>query len=225
MAITTDIQIYLNVRSPELITQFNRPLVRVIHERDHFTCRCCGFSSVKYQQILNPAGGWRDLDAISTACIFCQQCFSLDLADEMRSGVLITFPEMKQTDLNRLATEIYVARITQGAVADRARAALDKIINKSETTRAQLGTDNPGELARMLKDCKTKRERAVIEKKLKGVRLFPRDRRIIKEAELEFNQFPQILAYWRSKGGPFGQSLVNGVWILPRLERFAETYL
>ena len=41
-------------------------------------------------------------------------------------------------------------------------------------------------------------------KKLDGVRIFPLDRRIIKEAELEFNQFPQILAYWRSKAGPFG---------------------
>mgnify|MGYP000275845136 CR=1 FL=1 len=30
------------------------------------------------------------------------------------------------------------------------------------------------------------------------------NRRIIKEGDLEFNQFPQILAYWRSKDGPFG---------------------
>jgi intracellular multiplication protein IcmJ len=37
------------------------------------------------------------------------------------------------------------------------------------------------------------------------LRLFPLDRRIIREADLEFNQFPQILAYWRSKDGPFGK--------------------
>ena len=42
------------------------------------------------------------------------------------------------------------------------------------------------------------------DEKLKGLRLFPLDRRIIKEQDLEFNQFPQILAYWRSKDGPFG---------------------
>ncbi len=40
--------------------------------------------------------------------------------------------------------------------------------------------------------------------KLKGFRILPLDRRIIKEGDLEFNQFPQILAYWRSKDGPFG---------------------
>ncbi|MFA7457021.1 MAG: type IV secretion protein DotN, partial [Micavibrio sp.] len=39
--------------------------------------------------------------------------------------------------------------------------------------------------------------------KLDGVRLFPLDRRNVSEGELKFNQFPQILAYWRSKDGPF----------------------
>lgn len=39
---------------------------------------------------------------------------------------------------------------------------------------------------------------------LKSVRLMPLDRRLQSEAGLYFNQFPQILAYWRSKGGPFG---------------------
>jgi intracellular multiplication protein IcmJ len=47
------------------------------------------------------------------------------------------------------------------------------------------------------------------EKKLEGIRLFPLDRRIIKEGDLEFNQFPQILAYWRSKDGPFGGKVPN----------------
>ena len=32
---------------------------------------------------------------------------------------------------------------------------------------------------------------------------------IIKEGDLEFNQFPQILAFWRSKDGPFGGKVPN----------------
>lgn len=141
----------------------------------------------------------------------------------MRSGALIVFPALEQAELNRLMGEIYVARITQEQIADWARAALDILINKRELARAQLGTDDPAELARRLRECKTEADRAAIDKKLSGVRLLPLDRRIIEEGELVFNQFPQILAYWRSKGGPHRR--VEGKLLVPRLERFAETYL
>ena len=177
-----------------------------IFERDHYACRYCGFKSLKYQDIHYLNGVKTDMrpDNVVTACIFCHQCFNLEQVGAMRSGVLIWMPEIGQTGLHHIARAVYVARISQGPVAEAARRALDILMQRREDARARLGTDDPQILAGVLRDYVGERTYEMREKKLEGIRLFPLDRRIIKEADLEFNQFPQILAYWRSKDGPFG---------------------
>jgi intracellular multiplication protein IcmJ len=141
----------------------------------------------------------------------------------MRSGVLITFPDIDQANLNRLTGEIYLARISQTQdKAQQARACLDLLMNTRATTCEQLGTDKPGELAQMLRGCKTDVECAALNNKLAGVRLFSLDRRIMRESDLEFNQFPQIMAFWRSRSGPYPAGETRAY---TRLEQFAETYL
>ncbi|MBI1302129.1 MAG: hypothetical protein GC137_10835 [Alphaproteobacteria bacterium] len=122
----------------------------------------------------------------------------------MRSGVLLWLPEIPQADLHHIARAIYVARISQGPVADAARKSLDAIMYRRQSIKDRIGTDDPYILATVLQDYLTRAHYQRREKKLDGIRLFPLDRRIIKESDLEFNQFPQILAYWRSKDGPFG---------------------
>lgn len=181
-------------------------LKQKIFERDAYTCQCCGFKSAKYQDIHFLNGLATDLrsENMITACIFCHQCFNLDKVSEMRSGVLIWLPEIEQTDLHHIARAVYVARISQGPIADAARRTLDILMHRREEMRNRLGTDDPFILSTVLKDYISQKNYEVREKKLEGVRLFPLDRRIIKESDLEFNQFPQILAYWRSKDGPFG---------------------
>lgn len=141
---------------------------------------------------------------MSTTCIFCNQCFNLDQVSIMRSGVLLWLPEIKQADLHHIARAVYVARISQGPIAEAARKSLDALMTRRDAVRARIGTDDPYILATVLKDYLTDSHYTNRDKKIDGVRLFPLDRRIIKEADLEFNQFPQILAYWRSKDGPFG---------------------
>lgn len=180
-----------------------------ILDRDKNTCACCGFQSAKYQEILALNGNPQDTrpENLTTACIFCHQAFNLDQVALMRSGVLIWLPEIEQAELHHIARAIYVARISQGPVADAARRALDIFMQRREEVRKRLGTDDPFILASVMKDYISGNTYEVREKKLEGVRLFPLDRRIIKEADLEFNQFPQILAYWRSKDGPFGGML------------------
>jgi intracellular multiplication protein IcmJ len=177
-----------------------------ILERDNHTCRCCGFRAIKYQDIYFMNGNESDArpDNMAAICIFCHQCFALDRAGDMRSGVLVWLPEISQTDLHHIARAIYVARISQGPVADAARQSLDMLMKRREEVRSRLGTDDPYILAAVLQDYVSNATYEAREKKLEGIRLFPLDRRIIKEADLEFNQFPQILAYWRSKDGPFG---------------------
>jgi len=120
----------------------------------------------------------------------------------MRSGALIWLPETSQAALHRIAVEIYVARIGRGGPAKTARTCLDWFMKRRQPARDRLGTDDPAKLAEKLRDAPPK-ERAALAETLPGVRLFPLDRRIIREADLEFNQFPQILAYWRSAAGPY----------------------
>ncbi len=177
-----------------------------IFARDNDTCQCCGFMSKKYQEILFLNGDQSDLSEsnMKTACIFCHQCFNLDRVNVMRSGVLLWLPEINQADLHHIARAVYVARISQGPIADAARRSLDALMQRREALRQRIGTDDPYILASVLKDYLTDAHYSNRTEKIEGVRLFPLDRRIIKEADLEFNQFPQILAYWRSKDGPFG---------------------
>lgn len=187
-----------------------KPEIRAkVLARDDNTCQCCGFRSQKYQDVFFKNGVQTDhrLDNLATACVFCHQCFNLDSVNVMRSGVLIWLPEIDQASLHHLARAIYVARISQGPVANAARQALDILLARREEVRRRISTDDPYILANVLRDYLTDRHYGLRNSKLDGVRLFPLDRRIIREADLEFNQFPQILAYWRSKEGPFGGRL------------------
>jgi intracellular multiplication protein IcmJ len=177
-----------------------------ILERDHHTCRFCGFISQKYQEVHALNGNLADTSQTNlvTACIFCHQCFDLEKTSQMKSGVLIWLPEITQADLHHIARAVYVARISQGSMAETAKTTYETLMSRREEAKVRLGTDDPFILATVMKDFLTPRHYALRDKKLEGLRLFPLDRRIIKEGDLEFNQFPQILAYWRSKDGPFG---------------------
>lgn len=181
-------------------------LKQKVFERDDYSCRCCGFRSQKYQDVLYLNGRTDDLrpDNMATLCIFCHQCFNLDQVSQMRSGMLIWLPEISQTELHHMMRAIFVARISQGPVAEAARRALEVLMKRREEARMRLGTDDPFILASVLRDYISNKAYEMRGQKLDGIRLLPLDRRVIKEADLEFNQFPQILAYWRSKDGPFG---------------------
>ena len=184
-------------------------LKQKVLDRDDYTCQFCGFKSQKYQEIHFQDGnpGNTNINNMVTACMFCHQCFDLGQVAAMRSGVLIWLPEIEQTALHHIARAIYVARISQGPMAEAARKSLDILMQRRAEARNRLGTDDPSLLAMVLRDYISARSYDARTKKLEGIRLFPLDRRIIKEADLEFNQFPQILAYWRSKNGPFGGKL------------------
>ena len=186
--------------------KISNELKQKILERDNHTCQSCGFQSTKYQEVHHVNHNKADEREanLATTCIFCHQCFNLENVSIMRSGVLIWLPEIEQWRLNHIARSIYVARISQGPIADAARKTLDILMNRREEVKSRLGTDDPYILAEVLRDYLGDKHYYYRSKKLDGIKLFPLDRRIIKEADLEFNQFPQILAFWRSKNGPFG---------------------
>lgn len=199
-----------NPSSP--LPAFTDALKQKVLERDEHTCRCCGFKSMRYQEVhfLNNNKKDTRLENMATMCIFCHQCFNLETVFDMRSGVLIWLPEILQSDLSNIARAIYVARITQGPIADAARRAFDILISRREEAARRIGTVDPFVLANVMDDYITEKHFAQRKAKLDGVRLLPLDKRVIKQNNLEFNQFPQILAYWRSKDGAFaGKSVLE----------------
>jgi intracellular multiplication protein IcmJ len=173
--------------------------------RDNHTCRYCGFQSKKYQEA-NFTGQNHEIntDSYATACGFCYQCFHLEKIDRMQSGAVVWLPEIGQAALHHICRAIYVARISRGPMADAARDAMEALLARKEEAVNRLGTDSPKILATVLQDFLEVNEYKLRLSKLKGFRILPLDRRIIKEGDLEFNQFPQVLAFWRSKDGPFG---------------------
>lgn len=181
-------------------------LKKLIFERDWQTCQCCGFKADKYQDVHFQDNNPKNVSEnnLITLCIFCHQCFNLEQATVMRAGVLIWLPEISQIDLHHIMRAVYVARISQGPMAEAARVTLDTLMGRREEARRRLQTDDPYVLSVVLKDFLTSKYYSERYEKLQGIRLLPLDRRLIKESDLEFNQFPQILAYWRSKDGPFG---------------------
>lgn len=189
--------------------EISAELKQKVLERDDHTCRYCNFRSEKYQDIsfINGKEGDENPKNLATSCIFCHQCMNLDRIHVMRSGVLVWLPELSQAQLHHVARAIYVARISQGPMADTARQSLDMLIHRRDEARKRLHTDDPNILSMVLSDYISAKSYEMRGEKLDGIRLFPLDRRIIKEADMEFNQFPQILAYWRSKNGPFGGKL------------------
>ncbi len=184
----------------------HQKLYETVLTRDDQCCGFCGFRAARYQDIecLGDDPSDPDPDNWVTICLFCQQCRHLETVAEMRSGSLIWLPELGQAELHAVCRAIYIARITSGPMADAARVALDALMLRREGAKARLGSDEPGVLAAVMQDLLEDHEYADSAEKLDGIRLLPHDRRVIKEGDLEFNQFPQILAYWRSKNGPFG---------------------
>ncbi len=177
-----------------------------IFERDDNTCRYCGFQADKYQNIQHIDNDLTNIDEsnLATACIFCHQCFHLDQVGDMQSGTLIWLPEIEQHRLHHIARAIYVGRISQGEIADASRKIYDILLSRRKAAIDRISTDNPYILATVMQDYLGLGAYKMRTKKLDGIRLLPLDKRMVHEADLQFNQFPQILAYWRSKSGPFG---------------------
>jgi len=91
-------------------------------------------------------------------------------------------------------------------MADASKIALDTLMKRKQEAEKILGTGDTKVLASVLGDFLEAGEYRNRNEKLGGFRILPLDRRIIIENGLEFNQFPQVLAYWRSNQGPFGST-------------------
>ncbi|MDB2682766.1 type IVB secretion system protein IcmJDotN [Alphaproteobacteria bacterium] len=177
-----------------------------IIERDRKTCQYCGFKADKYQNVHHIDHNLTNIEKsnLATACVFCHQCFHIDQVGDMESGTLIWLPEIEQHELHNIARAVYVGRISQGDIAEASRKVYEIFLSRRAAAIDRISTDNPYIMATVMRDYLSLGAYKARDKKLDGIRLLPLDKRMVQEAELKFNQFPQILAYWRSKNGPFG---------------------
>ncbi len=192
-------------------------LMAVVHERDNFTCRFCGFRCTQYQQVVVDGEDWRDLDQVVTACIHCQQCLSLDLVTEQKSGFVIHFPDATQAEINRVLPELFVAAMAEGDYFERAKPTLEMLLSRRAQAAELIGSHDAGPLAKQLRGCRTEEERSALRSKLADIRLLAANRRITFGGKISYNQFPLILAAWRATFGP-GRTPEAGS--LPALDRF-----
>lgn len=179
--------------------------------RDDYACRFCGFRSKKYQRVV-PWIHERDSLPLVTACSFCEQCLSLERAGMMGTGVLIWLPEIGQAELNHIARAIYVARAgADEPMAAAATQAFDLLMGRRAEAKKRLGSDDPLLLATILRENLTADEALQASVKLEGLRLMPLDKHLVRGDKGDVNQFPEIVKYWCSAGGPYA-SLPVGEW-------------
>jgi len=180
--------------------------------RDGYTCRCCGFTSKKYQRVtalktMQPSAKEGEL---ITVCSFCEMATELDRAGMYGSGHLIWLPEMTQAELNQVVRALYVARVSKDSVLSKAaERALEVLMARRSEVKKRLGSDDPLLLATALLeqcDAKTYAARA---NKLEGIRFLPLDRYMIVRRGKDENVFPMMLEYWMSPEGPYGSVPVS----------------
>lgn len=194
-----------NAPAPRMAANIDDARASILKRDDH-TCQCCGFRAEKYQQIVHLNGDTRDWadNNVATVCVFCHQCFDLVDTGQKRSGMLVYLPEMAQNTLHHIMRALYVARVTQTGLGDAARDAYERLMKRGDEAARRLGSNDPESLGIVLRDFTSQKQMADFQERLNGIRLLPLDRRMVRDGDLDYNQFPQILAYWRSKNGPFG---------------------
>ncbi|CAN5667842.1 hypothetical protein BH23GEM9_BH23GEM9_30470 [soil metagenome] len=175
-------------------------LKAVVLARDNHVCRCCGFRSEQFQEVM-VWGSTRDPERMATACIFCHQAYHLDWVPGMRSGHLIWLPEMDQIELNRLVREARIfMRRSSGTLAKKV---IEHLADRRGAAHERLGTDSLEEAISVLRQIYAAADPR-FDDLMSGLRLLPLAHRYVTEASFEYNQFPRILDYWRSPGGPCG---------------------
>lgn len=184
-----------------------------VSRRDFNTCQFCGFHADRHLGAVSPPTDEDDYDSAVTACYACEHVLDLALLEQQRSGILVWMPEIAQADLNRLMPSLYAARISvDGRSRAQVRAVLNLLPSRREQARERFGSDQPGMLVERVRRAASGAlgaEPCPHASFAEGLRIWPLDRLIVREGDLEINRFPQMLYQWRSKDGIFGSNKVD----------------
>lgn len=150
-----------------------------VFERDHHTCRFCGFQAFQYQQVINLDGNYKNnqLSNMVTACPFCAQCHFLEMVGKASygGGRIVYLPEMSQTELNGLCHVAFCAISSNTDYLLDAQSMLSSIKHRSHVVDDNLGDgmSNPAFLGQMLIDTPMENQDHVVNELLKDLRLLP----------------------------------------------------
>ncbi len=172
-------------------------------KRDDYTCRFCGFRSLRYQRVVST--GEEKNSPFATACTFCDQCLNLDRAGITGTGLLIWLPEISQADLNHIVRAAYIARDSKTDVSESAARTLEVLSTRRADAKKRLGSDDPMLLATVIQEMLAPEEIATSLAKIDGIRVLPTDRHMARGPNGDVNQFPSMLKYWQSPEGPYGK--------------------
>ena len=180
---------------------------QLVLERDESTCRFCGFRENDYHRLACLGDNPFDSAAMSMACLFCWSAMSLDHVARMRSGVMLHLPEFSQSDVVKIARDLYIWRVSPGPGSTEAKRLLDAMMTRRQACREQFGSDDPAQICRQVSDGALDIGQAYES----GLRLFPLDRLIVARSGMERNQFPQILLNWRQLADYRMMSVAEGL--------------
>jgi intracellular multiplication protein IcmJ len=177
-------------------------------QRDGFSCRCCGFTSRKYQRVVPYSADTsaKGMNSFITVCTSCERCLALEQTGLIGGGTLIWLPELSQAELNHVVRALYVARSSNDkTLAAAATRTLDVLMARKSEAKKRLGTDDPLVLATALQEIVDETSYAARVERLEGIRLLASDRYLVRQRTGDIDMFPAMLAYWVSAEGPFGE--------------------
>lgn len=177
--------------------------------RDGFTCRCCGFTSKRFQRVVADPVSLQDDKAFVTVCTFCEMALALDRAGPTSGALLIWLPELTQAELNHTLRALYVAKASKTPLASAALRTLEVLTARRAEAKKRLGTDDPLILATALIEAIDDDAYAARTAKLEGIRLMVGDRYLVRQRGVDVDVFPQMLSYWTGAEGPFGRKPVS----------------
>ncbi len=179
--------------------------------RDGFTCRCCGFTSRKFQRVVpyQADAGVTGADPFITVCTSCERCLAMEQTGLMGGGTLVWLPELTQAELNHAVRALYVARATEGGLAKVASRTLDVLMTRKAESKKRLGTDDALILATAFQEAVDDEAYSARSERMDGIRLLISDRYLVRQKAGDVDMFPAMMEYWTSPEGPFGDKAVK----------------
>ncbi len=149
-----------------------------VHQRDHFTCRYCGFFAKEHQTVVNIDHNYRNnkLSNLATACGFCAQCFFIESAglDGNSGGTVIYLPEVTQANLNNFCRVLFCSMDKESAYKGKLQSVYLSLKERGKNVVDCFGpdTDDPRVFGQSLLDAGVKREQ-MTQEVMQHLRLLP----------------------------------------------------
>lgn len=163
-----------------------------VFSRDKKTCHYCGFISNKYQVVVNRDHNYRNNKAanLSTACMFCAQCFFLDAVGKNNhtGGHIIYLPEVSQADLNHFCRVLFSSMLNDAPYRGKLNATYLSFYDRSKTVDEVFGpgSSEPSTFGQTLIDSNLSKKDLNSELML-SLRLLPTKK-----------PFSQEIVYWKN---------------------------